>query len=115
MNALGFLFLGLVLSSLAESNGNTAVPARLKIHALQRLLGDIFEKDMKHFRDYDENEDVWNNVVEWLDEEKGTGNASTDKRTSGSPSQTRRDGSQIVTILGLLANPFFQRCIASYR
>jgi hypothetical protein len=36
-------------------------------------LGDIFEKDIQDFRDYDENDDVWNNVVEWLDEEQAAG------------------------------------------
>jgi hypothetical protein len=46
MNALGFLFLGLVLSSLAESNGNTAVPVTDE-DALLRLLGDIFESSFE--------------------------------------------------------------------
>jgi serine/threonine protein kinase len=110
MNALGFLFLGLVLSSLAESNGTTAVPATDE-DTLQRLLGDIFEKDMEQFRDYVENEDVWDNVVEWLDEEKGAGWKVLETLVLAREqvaAQAKRDSSQLVTIRGLLSNPFFQ-------
>ena len=71
LHALGFVVLTLLLTSLAQ------VPTpeyRLPDEdALQRLLTDIFEKDMEQFRDYVEAEEVWSSVVELLDKNEKAG------------------------------------------
>jgi len=40
---------------------------------LQRLLGEIFDKDFEQFREYVEAEDIWSNLVQLLDESDGSG------------------------------------------
>jgi serine/threonine protein kinase len=72
LHAMGFVFVGLLLTVLADlETPDMKMPATDE-DSIQRLLGDIFDKDLEQFRDYlDAEEGIWCNVVEWLDEEKG--------------------------------------------
>lgn len=72
LHALGFVFVGLVLTALADlETPSTKMPATDE-DSIQRLLGDIFDKDLEQFRDYLEAEEgIWSNVVNWLDTEDG--------------------------------------------
>lgn len=73
LHALGFVFIGLLLSSLAEIPRQEYPMPPTDEDALQRLMSDIFDKDMDEFREYCEAEDIWNNVVAMLDENDGEG------------------------------------------
>lgn len=71
LHALGLVFVALLLTSLAEVN-----PIRPNLPAtdeetLQRLMTDIFDKDILQFREYVAAEDMWNEVVEMLDALRG--------------------------------------------
>lgn len=72
LHALGFVTVGLLLTSLAEvSDPKQNIPATDE-DTLQRLMTDIFGKDMEQFRDYVEaEEDIWIDVVEMLDKSDG--------------------------------------------
>jgi hypothetical protein len=109
MHALGFVFLGLLLSSLAEvPTAQYSMPATDE-DTLQRLLGDIFGKDVKgEFRDYVEAEEIWTNVVELLDQKEGAGWTVLETLLLAREKATKnKDTSQIFTVRGLLSNPFF--------
>ena len=73
LNALGFVFLGLLFTTLAEPATLTAPMPATDDDTWQRLFTDIFDKDMFQFRDYCANEDVWDSVVGLLDKENGAG------------------------------------------
>jgi serine/threonine protein kinase len=73
LNALGFVFLGLLFTTLAEPATLTAPMPATDDDTWQRLFTDIFDKDMEQFRDYCANEDVWDSVVGLLDKENGAG------------------------------------------
>lgn len=73
LNALGFVFLGLLFTTLAEPATLTAPMPATDDDTWQRLFTDIFDKDMFQFRDYCANEDVWDSVVRLLDKENGAG------------------------------------------
>ena len=67
------VFLGLLLTSLAElPNPEYQMPATDE-DTLQRLLGEIFDKDFEQFREYVEAEDTWSNLAQLLDESDGSG------------------------------------------
>jgi len=72
LHALGFVIVGLLLTSLADiETPDIKMPATDE-DSIQRLLGDIFDKDLEQFRDYlDAEEGIWSNLVEWLDAEDG--------------------------------------------
>jgi hypothetical protein len=109
MHALGFVFLGLLLSSLAEvPTAQYSMPATDE-DTLQRLLGDIFGKDVKgEFRDYVEAEEIWTNVVELLDQKEGAGWTVLETLLLAREKAVKnKDTSQIFTVRGLLSNPFF--------
>lgn len=109
MHALGFVFLGLLLSSLAEvPTPQYSMPATDE-DTLQRLLGDIFGKDVKgEFRDYVEAEEIWTKVVELLDQKDGAGWTVLETLLLAREKATKnKDTSQIFTVRGLLSNPFF--------
>eukprot|EP00594_Rhizosolenia_setigera_P010474 CAMPEP_0178973870 /NCGR_PEP_ID=MMETSP0789-20121207/22025_1 /TAXON_ID=3005 /ORGANISM="Rhizosolenia setigera, Strain CCMP 1694" /LENGTH=557 /DNA_ID=CAMNT_0020661909 /DNA_START=32 /DNA_END=1701 /DNA_ORIENTATION=+ len=73
LHALGFVFLGILLTTLAEPKSEIEKMPDTGEDSLQRLLGEIFEKDFNQFREYCEEEDVWSNVVSLLDENDGAG------------------------------------------
>jgi hypothetical protein len=109
MHALGFVFLGLLLSSLAEvPTAQYNMPA-VDEDTLQRLLGDIFGKDVKgEFRDYVEAEEIWTKVVELLDDKNGAGWTVLETLLLAREKATKnKETSQIFTVRGLLSNPFF--------
>jgi len=109
MHALGFVFLGLLLTSLAElPDPNYQMPATDE-DTLQRLLSDIFNKDFAEFREYVEAEDIWSNLVELLDENDGAGWKVLETLVLAREKAAKnKDTSQMFTVRGLLANPFFK-------
>jgi len=109
MHALGFVFLGLLLSSLAQvPTAQYPLPATDE-DTLQRLLGEIFGKDVKgEFRDYVEAEEIWSGVVELLDENDGAGWTVLETLVLAREKAAKNKyTSQMFTIRGLLSNPFF--------
>ncbi|KAL3827430.1 hypothetical protein ACHAXA_003164 [Cyclostephanos tholiformis] len=113
LHALGFVFLAMLFTTLAEPATLTAPMPATDDDTWQRLFSDIFEKDMVQFREYCANEEVWDSVVELLDEEDGAG---WDLLRSLLLSRERlRDwykdedsGVEIVSASGLLSHPFFR-------
>ena len=73
LHALGFVFLAMLFTTLAEPATLSAPMPATDDDTWQRLFSEIFEKDMDNFRDYCENEDVWDKVVELLDRDDGAG------------------------------------------
>lgn len=73
LHALGFVFLAMLFTTLAEPMTLSAQLPPTDDDSWQRLFSEIFEKDMDEFRDYCSNEEVWNSVVELLDKEEGEG------------------------------------------
>ena len=73
LNALGFVYLGLLFTTLSNPATLSAPMPPTDDDSWQRLFSDIFNKDMGAFRDYCTNEDVWDDVVELLDREEGAG------------------------------------------
>lgn len=109
LHALGFVFLGLLLSSLAElPSPETPMPATDE-DTLQRLLGEIFEKDISQFREYVEAEDVWSNLVDLLDENDGAGWTVLETLFKArEKAAENKNKLQVITARGILSNPFFQ-------
>jgi hypothetical protein len=76
---------------------------------LQRLLGEIFEKDILQFREYVEAEECWSNLVELLDEKDGAGWTVLEMLFKAREKAAENKNSlQVITARGLLSNPFFQ-------
>jgi serine/threonine protein kinase len=108
LHALGFVFLGLLLVSLAElPTPNTPMPATDE-DTLQKLLTEIFSQDFEAFREYVEAEDVWRNLVELLDEKDGAGWTVLETLfTAREKTAQSKKSLNIVSARGLLSNPFF--------
>ncbi|KAL7543017.1 hypothetical protein ACHAXR_012508 [Thalassiosira sp. AJA248-18] len=73
LHALGFVFLAMLFTTLAEPATLSAPMPKTDDDTWQRLFAEIFEKDMNNFRDYCENEEIWDSVVELLDTQEGAG------------------------------------------
>lgn len=109
LHALGFVFLGLILSSLAELPVPDGPMPATDEDTLQRLLGEIFDKDIDQFRDYVEAEEVWANLVDLLDENGGAGWIVLETLFKAREKAAKnRNSQQIITARGLLSNPFFR-------
>jgi serine/threonine protein kinase len=108
LHALGFVFLGLLLVTLAElPTANTPMPATDE-DTLQKLLSEIFANDFQAFRDYVEAEDIWTKLVELLDEKEGAGWTILEALfTAREKSVENKNSLSIITARGLLSNPFF--------
>jgi len=75
---------------------------------LQRLLGEIFDKDMNQFREYIEAEEVWSPLVDLLDENDSAGWTVLETLLLAREKVSKtKDSQQLFTIRGLLSNPFF--------
>jgi hypothetical protein len=109
LHALGFVFLGLLLPSLAKpAKPGDPLPATDE-DTLQRLLGDIFEKDIEQFRDYLSAEEAWNDLVALLDENDRAGWKLLDAIFKAREKVAEnRNNAQIISARGLLSNPFFR-------
>ncbi|CAJ1940104.1 unnamed protein product [Cylindrotheca closterium] len=109
LHALGFVFLGLILSSLAElPRLDSPMPATDE-DTLQRLLGEIFDKDIEQFREYVEAEEVWKSLVDYLDENDGAGWTVLETLFKAREKAAENKNSlSVITARGLLSNPFFQ-------
>lgn len=108
MQALGFVFLGLLLTSLAELPDPAYQMPATDEDSLQRLLTDIFNKDFAEFREYVEAEDIWSNLVGLLDENDGAGWKVLETLVlAREKAAERKDTPQMFSVRGLLSNPFF--------
>lgn len=110
LHALGFVFIGLLLSSLAEIPRQEYSMPPTDEDALQRLMADIFDKDMDEFRDYCEAEDIWSSVVSMLDENDSEGWRVLEQMCFARENVVDNLASgQILTVDGVLSSPFFQK------
>mmetsp|Transcript_49408 Transcript_49408/g.119855 ORF Transcript_49408/g.119855 Transcript_49408/m.119855 type:complete len:252 (-) Transcript_49408:56-811(-) len=108
MYALGFVVLGLLLTSLSEADDAQSMP-QTDEDTLQRLLGEIFANDFSKFREYIKEEEVWDSLVELLDDNDGAGWTVLETLFNAREKVAATKGSsQIVTARGLLSNAFFQ-------
>ena len=71
LHALGLVFVALLLTSLAEVKFPKANLPATDDDTLQRLMTDIFGKDILLFREYVEAEEMWESVVDMLDNSGG--------------------------------------------
>jgi serine/threonine protein kinase len=110
LHALGFVFIGLLLSSLAEIPRQEFQMPPTDEDSLQRLMSDIFDKDMDEFRDYCEAEDIWSSVVGLLDENDSEGWRVLEQMCFARENvvDNLRSG-QILTAEGVLSSPFFKK------
>ena len=112
MHALGFVFLALLLSSLAALPGPSYQMPTTDEDTLQRLFGEIFDKDMSQFREYVEAEEIWTDLVRLLDDQGGAGwKVLETLLLAREKAAENKDTSQIFTVRGLLSNPFFSQAI----
>jgi hypothetical protein len=110
MHALGFVFLGLLLTSLAELPNDLYKMPNTDEDTLQRLLGEIFDKDFEQFREYVEAEDIWSSLVNFLDKNEGAGwKVLETLLLAREKAAKNKDTSQLFTVRGLLASPFFSK------
>ena len=107
-HSLGFVFIALLLSSLAEVPKPDYVVPPTDEDALQRLMADIFEKDMSQFRDYCSEEEIWTSVVNLLDEDDKAG-WSVLQLMCFAREDVKENilTGKILTADGLLSSPFF--------
>ena len=110
LHALGFFFVGVLLTTLAEFplDEDDYNPPDKDEDSLQRLLGEIFEKYMSEFREYCAAEDIWTKVVVLLDHHDWAGwdfleKLCFDRERSGE----NKDVLQLSTAMGLLSNRLF--------
>jgi hypothetical protein len=109
MHALGFVLMALLLTSLAELPDPSYQMPPTDEDTLQRLLGEIFDKDMDQFREYVEAEDIWSNLVTLLDENDRAGwKVLETLLLAREKAAKNKDTTQIFTIRGLLTSPLFK-------
>ena len=110
LHALGFVFIGLLLSSLAEIPRQEYAMPPTDEDSLQRLMSDIFDQDMDEFRDYCEAEDIWSNVVNLLDENEGAGWRLLEQMCFARENVIDNlNSGQILTAEGIISSPFFAK------
>lgn len=109
LHALGFVFVALLLSSLAEvPTPSYAIPPTDE-DALQRLMNDIFDRDMQEFKEYCEAEDVWSSVVDLLNRDNGAGWDVLETMCFARESVAENlESGLILDANSLLASPFFK-------
>ena len=109
LHALGFVFLGLLLVSLADlPNAGTPMPATDE-DTIQKLLTEIFNQDFEAFREYVEAEEVWSKLVELLDEKDCAGWVVLETLFKARETTAENEKSlKVITARGLLSNRFFQ-------
>lgn len=110
LHALGFVFVGVLLTTLAEFplDNDDYTPPDTDEDSLQRLLGDIFEKDMSEFREYCAAEDIWTKVVALLDQHDGAGWDLLEKLCfARERAGENKNVLQLSTARGLLSNRLF--------
>eukprot|EP00978_Attheya_sp_CCMP212_P001529 scaffold3150_cov51-Attheya_sp.AAC.21 len=107
LHALGFVFLGTLLTSLAEIPTSTYQTPATDEDSLQRLLVEIFSKDMDEFREYCDAEEIWSNVVDLLDENDGAG-WDLLRALCFARETAAENPNQFQTARELLSNPLFK-------
>ena len=106
-------FLAMLFTTLAEPLTLTAPMPATDDDTWQRLFAEIFDKDMEQFRDYCQNEDVWEGVVKLLDEKDGAGwnllviLLCSRENLSDLYKDDERGLDEVVSAAELLSHPFF--------
>ena len=109
LHALGFVFLGLLLVSLADLPNSLSPMPSTDEDTIQKLLTEIFNQDFQAFREYVEADEVWTKLVELLDEKDGAGWVVLETLFKAREITAENENSlKVVTARGLLSNPFFQ-------
>lgn len=109
LHALGFVFVGLMLSSLAEIPRQEFQIPPTDEDSLQRLMSDIFDQDMDEFRDYCDAEDIWSSVVSLLDENDREGWRILEQMCFARENVVSNlESGQILTAEGVLSSSFFK-------
>jgi len=109
LHALGFVFVALLLSSLAEVPKPDYATPPTDEDSLKRLMTDIFDKDMEEFKDYCEAEEIWSSVVNVLNENEGAGWDVLSKMCFARDSvRDNLKSERILDADGLLSSPFFK-------
>ena len=114
LHALGFVFLALLFTTLAQPATLSAPMPQTDDDTWQRLFSDVFNKDMEEFREYCSNEEVWDSVIQLLDGEDGAGwsvlgDLLLAREKVVEWSKGERDNDELlVTARGLLESPLFQ-------
>ena len=103
----------MLFTTLAEPETLTAPLPAADDDTWQRLFSEIFEKDMEAFRDYCDNEEVWESVVELLDRDEGAGwdllgSLMLARERLSDWYREEGDESELVSARSLLSHPFFQ-------
>jgi hypothetical protein len=107
LHALGFVFLALLFTTLSEPATLSAPMPKTDDDTWQRLFNDLFQKDMDEFREYCNNEDIWESVVELLDREDGAGWNVLGDLLLARENVSKWDY-ELVSARILLSSPFFQ-------
>ncbi|KAL7529015.1 hypothetical protein ACHAWF_002806 [Thalassiosira exigua] len=113
LHALGFVFLAVLFTTLAEPATLTAPMPPTDDDTWQRLFSEIFERDMEQFQEYCANEEVWDSVVELLDTEDGAGwdllgSLLLARERAGEWYRAEGMSEGLVSAKGLLEHPFFK-------
>ena len=119
LHALGFVFLAMLFTTLAEPATLSAPMPATDDDTWQRLFFEIFDKDMGNFRDYCDNEEIWSSVVELLDKEDGAGwdllgtlllarENLGQRYNNGIEKEDGKDLDSVVSATELLSHPFFE-------
>ena len=114
LHALGFVFLSMLFTTLADPATLSAPLPATDDDTLQRLFSEIFEKDVDELREYYANEDVWSEVVVLLDMEEGAGWDLLGKlllareNVSDWYKSSDEETIELDTAQSLLTHPFFQ-------
>ncbi len=109
LHALGFVFVAVLLSSLAEvPNANYVIP-NTDEDSLQRLMSEIFDKDMQEFQEYCEAEEVWSGVVDLLNENNGAGWDVLESMCFARENVVKNlESGRILDANSVLSSPFFK-------
>ena len=108
LHALGFVFIAVILSSLSEIPIPEYTLPKTDEDSLQRLIVDIFGKDMDEFRDYCKAEEVWQKAVDLLDRNDKEGWKILAKMCFARENATKNlENGKIVTARSLLESSFW--------
>ena len=108
LHALGFVFLGTLLTSLAEIPTPGYKMPDTDEDSLQRLVTEIFEKEMDEFREYCSAEDFWSKLVNLLDENDGAGwSLLREMCFARERAAENKEEFSVLTARGLLSNKLF--------
>lgn len=88
-------------------NANYVVP-NTDEDSLQRLMAEIFDKDMLEFQEYCEAEEIWSSVVTLLNENNGAGWSVLESMCFARENVVKNlESGRMLDAKSLLSSPFF--------